>query len=264
MLAGLLAGAVDAAVLVHEGFDYDTGPLNNTPTSGVGQSGNWQLTPANTANATLSVADVAWNTPTGYSHRHNNKGVGGVQNATGAFSLQQPINFDADGVYYFSLLYRRPVLEGNIGLLSLNSGETEKARLFQAVGGGNVTARIGDELEGTGDAFSGTGDLLFVGRIQTSASGNDTIAFQVIPASGTVPDTFTPTHTRTAETTGTADSLYFWNFLNEDSSGAYFGNFIMGSTYGSVIMSIPEPTTILLVGLGVVLLSRLRRKSTAS
>ena len=263
MLVSAWALASNAAVLVHEPFDYNTGPLNNTPTSGTGQTGNWQLTPVNTGNATLSVADITWSTPEGYSLRPNNTGVGGVVGATGAFFLEEAINFDVNSVTYFSFLYRRPdSTAGGVGILSLNSGTTEKARLFQTVGGGAVTASIGDTLSGTGNAFPGTGeDLLIVGRIQTVASGNDTIQLQITSASGSISTNFVPTMSASAPTTGSADSLYFWFFTNEASTDAYFGNFRMGSTYDSVISPIPEPSTMVLLAMGAMLMVQLRRKT---
>lgn len=260
LIATLGALTLSANAAVIETFDYSNGALNNTATSGIGQSGNWRLTPTNTGNATLSVADVTWATPTGYTVTPNNKGVGGVQNASGAFFLDSAIDFDADGEVWFSMLYRRPTTSGSTGLLSLNSGTTEKARLMQTAGGGAITGSIGDTLSGTGNSFPGTGDdLLIVGRIVTSALGNDTLALQITGSAGSITGSFAATTgTASAVTTGTANSLYFWNFTNADSTGAYFGEVRMGDTYASVI---PEPSTLLLVGvaLGSVLLFRRRK-----
>lgn len=230
-----------ATVLVLESFDYDNGALNNEATTGTGQTGDWRLSPTNAGNATLSVADVTWATPTGYNLTPNNKGVGGVVGAAGAFQLSSAIDFDANGEVYFSFLYRRPTASGSLGLISFNSGATEKARAFQTAGGGSVNASIGDTLSGTGNAFPGTGDMLVVGRIVTAAAGNDTLTLQITPSSGTVPVTFTATTgVASAVTTGTADWVYFWNFGNADSTGAYFGEFRLGTTYAAVI---PEPRT---------------------
>jgi hypothetical protein len=255
----LLISSLQAQIVV-ESFDYATGALNNTATNGTGQTGNWRLTPTNAGNATLSVANITWATPTGYTISPNNKGVGGVVGATGAFFLNSAIDFDVDGEVFFSMLYRRPTNSGSIGLISLNSGNTEKARLLQTSGGGAITGSIGDTLSGTGNSFPGTGDLLIVGRIVTSASGNDTLALQITGSAGTVPVSFTATTgVASAATTGTANSIYFWNFANADSTGAYFGEFRMGDSYASVI---PEPSTYaLLIGsLGLALAYCRRRQ----
>ncbi len=83
--------------------------------------------------------------------------------------------------------------------------------------------------------------MFVVGRIVTSEEGEDTLALQITSSSGTVPATFAATTgTASAETTGSADWVYFWNFANADSPGAYFGEFRIGETYAAVI---PEPRT---------------------
>lgn len=259
LIAGFSAMTLGLNAAVVESFDYSNGALNNTATNGTGQTGDWRLTPTNAGNATLSVADITWATPTGYDVAVNNKGVGGVVGATGAFFLQDAINFDADGEVYFSFLFRRQTTAGSTGLISLNSGATEKARLFQTAGGGAVTGSVGDTLTGTGNSFPGTGDMLVVGRIVTSELGNDSLSFQVTGSAGTVPSTFTQNSgVASAATTGTANSIYFWNFANADSTGAYFGEFQMGDSYASVI---PEPSTLVLLGiaLGSVVLFRRRK-----
>lgn len=258
--AGALVSQSLAGQTVIETFDYANGALDTTATNGTGQTGNWRLTPTNANNATLSVADITWAAPTGYGFTPNNKGVGGVQFATGAFQLNEAINFDVDGELYFSFLFRRSTTAGSTGLISLNSGATEKARAFQTSGGGAITGSIGDTLSGAGNAFPGTGDMFVVGRIVTSALGNDTLALQITPSAGTVAGSFTPTTgVASAATTGTADWVYFWNFGNADSTGAYFGEFRIADSYASAI---PEPSSFALLAgaltLGLVAVRRRR------
>ena len=261
LTAGVLAAGLGSAmaITVIEEFNYSAGALGNTATNGTGQSGNWQLGPTSTSAATLSVANITWATPTGYNITPLGKGVGGVQNAAGSFTLSSSINFDADGEVWFSMLYRRPTTSGSIGLLSLNSGATEKARLFQTVGGGAMTTAIGGTGASNFFPATNTGDFLIVGKITTVASGTDTIAIDVTRSSETL-GAFAASTSASVATTGTANSLYFWNFTSADSTGAYFGEVRMGDTYASVI---PEPTTwaLLAGGLTTLMVFRRRRQS---
>ncbi len=265
-VAALSVASMQAQTLV-ETFNYATGALANKAGTGTGTTGNWQSTPDSTGSAAAIVADKTWlsSAITNYNVTPNSKSI--MLNSfsnTASIQMTNPLNFDSAGTFYFSFLVNRATTNGGgaITLYDSNGGGTmvDKARLWQGVGGGGARASINSDASQTGNLFQAVAtDYLFIGRITTVASGNDTLSLFQTAAGGSIHatsyDSNTSFVTASAAVTGSADFLYFWN--GAAAPFPQIGEVRFGSTYASVI---PEPSSMALLGLGLGGLALLRRR----
>lgn len=253
-----------ASLIVVEPFNYTVDAnIGGVAATGTGLTGNWQRTFTDGATAILRVYDAtgtdAWATPSNYAFTPVGTRVGtpvdqGNSAAVNLASAGQ-INFDANGVYYYSYLLRYG--SDNRSRVSFGSSATPDLMRVQGIVDGTLRVYAGGDFT-AGAALAGNADYLVVGRITTSADGNDEHRIWVYGSGATItlsdPGTAGSYASHSAAITGTASMLQFSNVID-----ASYGEFRMGTSWESVTV-VPEPSTYVaiagLFAVGAVLLRR--------
>jgi hypothetical protein len=245
---------------VIETFDYSAGAVGNTTASGIGVSGSWQSSPDSSAASTATFENNTWLSTgiTNYSVSPNSISI--EMSATGetaAVQLTDAIDFDSNGVVYYSFLATRVSGTGGGGIISLfddngAGSQVDKVRLFQATGSLSWNAYTDGSTNqvGTQTGMADATDHLFVGRITTVAgTGNDTLEVFRTADGGSIHassfDSNASIATVSGELTGSANFLYLWNGTDRDLN---FGEVRLSDSYAAVI---PEPASFVLVGLSI-------------
>lgn len=265
---GTLAITSLQAQSVVETFNYTPGTINQTATTGTGQTGNWSANYNSAANATADFVSKTWLSSgiTNYTASTGTVGLTGDTNGDrGVFQMSSSIDFDSNGTYYFSYLQRRDTTGGN-GVFALSNntqGFFNDLVRVNNVGGTAIVSGLdnvsgGTPVTGTNIFTNTTADWLVIGRITTVAAGNDTFELAAVADGGTVAATFdslTGIDTIQDTVTGSANYVGFWNF--NDTNTMTFGSVRIGDTYAAVI---PEPSSFALLAGAFGLLTVLRRR----
>ena len=262
-LAGSALVPAYGSLLVEESFNYTLDAnLGTQAATGTGLTGNWQRGFTDTASAILRTYEATWTAPTGYGYTASGKRIGtpGDQNNSAAVNLASAaqINFDQNGVYYYSYLLKYTNGDDRSRVSFGGSTAVDLMRV-QGIADGTLRAYAGATF--SAGAALGAGDFLVVGRITTVATGDDENRIWVYSSGDTLAsteETAGAAYTSAlASVAGTASMLQFSNLIN-----ASYGEFRLGTTWDSVtVSSIPEPSTFAaLAGLGVMGLALARRR----
>lgn len=254
------ASIVSATLLVEETFDYTIDSnIGGVAATGTGLTGNWQRTFTDSATAILRTYSATWDLPDNYNFTAPTTAVGTPvdQGNSAAVNLASgsQINFDANGVFYYSYLLKYG--DDNRSRVSFGSSTAPDLMRVQGIADGTLRVYVGGDFT-AGGALAGDADYLVVGRINTVASGDDEHRIWVYASNGMVPFSDQGTTgsyaSHSGAITGTASMLQFSNVID-----AQYGAFRMGTTWESV--AIPEPSTLLLMltALGGFALFRTRR-----
>ena len=250
-----LAAPAMAALTAYEYFDYPTNPthiLNQSGGYGWGSAWTWSGgTPA-----VVGGYIVGWLTNTAYPFipvggfvRCDNAGVWPTR------SFASPIDLSVNSNYYFSFLisvYEQK--DDNNQIEFLHYGTQANIRVGLRNNSGQLAARVvcGSGTQGLLNGFYLRSNYFFVGKIQTSASGNDYMRLNVYKDGDAIP-TSEP-GTWDVSSTGAAMNGIITNIqlrhgtVNNDQLPTMYDEIRFGETWTDV--ALPEP-----VGLGVVLVA---------
>lgn len=266
----LAAVSIAGAQAVVDDFDYASGTdLGSGLSGGTGWSGGYHPNTSLTGTTTdFGVTDYTWTTPTFAdtsgtyeikNKKSNDTTGGGTALAARGLSSGNEIDFDTDGTYYFS--YLMDTVSGIGQELDFFDGTSEILSI-QYLGGGNTLRLRSTDSSNSGTASATAGnDWFILGKIETSASGDDIFRVSIYESGDTVAATdvggWDISHNGGA-ITGAADVIAQWKYFN---TGVGIGNFRLDQNYSNVASVVPEPGTYsLLAGLFAFVAMAIRRR----
>jgi len=268
-VAGLLLNArqAGATLLAYESFDYAPGTLNGKGPGDLGFSGTWS---GGLASYTVQSGNLAYpagsNLPTNGNMATLTGGAGTIQQ-----NMSTSIDFSANGTYYASFLVRKNAnLDvGNEFLwVSLNNagdasykaafglGSTESMLLGDATAGFSLTAT---NYYGINETY------LYLAKIVTNsgATPDQYFAKMISASSGTVPLTepvWDLTHAAVVNGIANRFELNIGSLSNYTVDAFRLSTNYFDAT--QIAIPAPEPSSLLLLGLGTCLLSMKRRRTS--
>jgi len=263
-------------IVARESFNYASGgDLSGNGPGDVGFSGTWGAatpSPALPNDADWDVTSGSLSYPNGVtkSPSGNSASLDGRVGDGGDISqrLSTSIDFDADGTHYVSFLLNKTNGGSSSDYFWAMLRDDAQTGLATKAAWGSASSDVPiiglnqttNNTLGSDDLLAG--DIFFVGRIDTAASGDDTIYLSTFASSEIVP-LIEPAweFSFSDPVTGLADTL---NLSGGPNTIVTFDEFVLGTTYASVTqLVVPEPGT-LAVWAGLVLLGvlgvRVRRR----
>lgn len=253
----LMTFAAHAAVNVYEGFNYPSSTSVNTKDGGDGWGGVWGInggSPSIVAGyRSTSVYNTAFLATT-----FTNIG-GSLQNdhntffAERSFTNSAAVDLTVDGAAYFSFLMSYPETSSASWLeftgASINSPYrvTFNGTSVAATGGGGTYSTTGS------DTYEVDTVYFIIGKITTSASGNDYVSVNVYKSGDTVPATEAFIVQSTGATSGgeiTGINFHQGDPDNNDGNPAVLDEFRLGDSWTDVA-GIPEPGILAVVALAI-------------
>jgi hypothetical protein len=246
------AAAQLSAQSVVETFDYSTGALGTTASSGTGVTGNWgsySFAGAIGGSATGEIVTGSLSAPTDYSYTPANNRLS--YTATGAsvsssmveLGAGAIIDFDANATHYISFLETHTADGFAFNLQSLLQLRDDSNATLLQMGAYNQQLLLGSNA--AGGALSNGQDRLLVFKIETSSAGNDVISGSFFNAGSTIggePTTWAATSNETI--TGSATFMNISLGANA-AGGVTHTNSVdeirFGGTFGAV--AVPEPSS---------------------
>ena len=226
---------------IYEAFDYAAGTLSSSSAGGRGWASGWWGDPALSfsGNSGSSAADVTWsNLPTGYNHTPAGRAGSNGANSNNPyrpFSAGQTIDLAQNGSRYFSYLYRH---NGSAATFEqrFHAGTAEVFKL-QINGSGSLALITADETNMALLTLAANTDYVVLGRLQSVASGNDTLAVSIYKSGDTVP-TEAPVFTASVNLASSAviDRMFFGNPFNGSNTGnSFWDEFHLDATFAAVV-----------------------------
>jgi hypothetical protein len=255
-----VASSANAALLASESFNYEVGAnlANGTQNGGLGFTSGWAVGGASTSvvsAGSLNYPPSVAFTPTGNS---------GSFTTTNEFFAQLNRGFDAPaslpaasaGTRYVSFLMNTNNLNAynQLGIGANSSYVTfgfngNQFRIDASGGASGASVAFGTPVAGT--------TYLFVGKVVNDGT-NSTASLNVYAPGDTVPGTEGAYQATTGSfVSRNLNGLYGFQGQN---SAVLYDEFRIGDTYADVV-TVPEPTTFALVGLGALGLAARRRRA---
>jgi hypothetical protein len=270
-LCALTSVALQAALVVNETFDYDTGAIDTTATTGTGLTGNWAAGHTNgaafTGSATGAVGTGSIPAPTDYALASTNNKFS-LTNGAAYAQLATPIASNVNQTFYTSFLLDLSadgMLEGsffNVGFAatgaalhtdSLNFG---KSSLLSA----NFGSTYGGAFAAGSVVIDAAKNYFVVMKVDFVVAGNDSLSIKIFESTDTVSGTETIAwdQVRTGAFADTV-SLTALGFRTGSAQTMAVDEIRIGDTWAAV--AIPEPSTLILLGLSLGAVVLFRRKS---
>jgi iduronate 2-sulfatase len=226
---------------IYEGFDYAAGIISSTSAGGRGWNGGWWGNDGLTfgGNSGSAAADFSWtDLPDGYYHEPIGRAATNGANANNPYrqlASAQTIDLGADGTRYFSFLYRHngsaPVFEKRF-----HSGTTEILKL-QINATGSLSLITPDETNMNLLTLNADSDYVVLGRIQSVASGNDTLSVSIYKSGDIVPAQ-APVFAASINVNSSAviDRIFMGNPVNSGNTGnSYWDELHIDTNYRAVV-----------------------------
>lgn len=226
---------------VYEGFDYPAGVINSTSAGGRGWNGGWWGNDGLSfgGNSGSAAADFSWTAlPQGYYHEPVGRAATNGANANNPYrqlAAGQTIDLGVNATRYFSFLYHHngsaPVFEKRF-----HAGTDEVLKL-QINAAGSLSLISTDQTNMNLLTLDANAAYVVLGRIQSVASGNDTLSVSIYKAGDTVPDT-PPAFAASVQVNSSAviDRIFMGNPINSDNTGnSHWDELHIDATWGSVI-----------------------------
>ena len=251
--------------LVYEPFDYSAGDLNTNNSSASGLTGAWS------GNTSFDVTAGSLNYPASSPLSSTaNKGELSGSNGTNPRidrTMSTPISFDEAGVYYVSFLMNDTDAGGSeyfYVALQDSTAPDQTWDITAAFGISSSETMLLTTVDGqtgytAGGAIPTGQDVLVIGKIITTASGNDQVFMSVYDPSETVPliEPISWDLSKSVEITGLADQLLL---MSGPDTQTRVDEIRIGTTFNSVaVAAIPTPTA-LPAGLALLTMAAMRRR----
>ncbi|MCA9247495.1 MAG: PEP-CTERM sorting domain-containing protein [Planctomycetales bacterium] len=267
-IAALLGFAASAqAAFIADDFSYTAGLLRDVGTGGTGFGGDWGDPGANTSTISVSAGDLSY-TGGGYNITQTGTGVVGGNNGTGFRGSNRDLAAGLSGSVWFSALVRNNASTANSGIQfnnpsSPNNYDPDDWHID--LDGDTLDVRYNGTT--TNDVVTGltVGDThLILGRWSVGA-GNDTLEVWVDPA----PIGMLPAADYTNSSADLGVSITSVGLFTYGTGGANFDALRLSNGASALFdvsgaIAIPEPSTALLLGVGLVGLVVRRRRKTAA
>jgi hypothetical protein len=273
----MVSGGAYAGIVAYDGMNYDpagsTAPpdLGAIGTGGIGWAGNWTRSYAGATHCYQDLALGSLDPGFAYPTSGNKLTVDGDNTSPGGNTatrqLSTPINFGIDSTTYISFLASATDIMNSAAYLYLYDAQvagTLGAGIGMMYQTTNPTSpRFMVRGMGNSPTYAGTWTAnttyLIVGKIVTSAAGNDSISVAAFDASNPFP-TAEPV-AWLATTSRAITASYGWVRIDGRSNlTSGFGYSWDEVKITSDWASIPEPATMVLLGLGSLLMSATRKR----
>ena len=231
---------------VYEGFDYAEGVISSSSAGGRGWNGGWWGNDGLTfgGNSGAQSVNFTWeNLPAGYYHEPIGRAAsngGNVNNPYRQLHSAQTIDLAQNGTRYFSFLYHHngsaPVFEKR-----WHAGTSEVLKL-QINASGSLSLISPDETNMNLLTLDANTAYVVLGRIQSVASGNDTLSISVYKSGDTVPDS-PPAFSASVnvESGATIDRIFMGNPFNDANTGnSHWDELHIDPVYAAVVGSASE------------------------
>jgi len=267
VLTATLSVSLSAAVLVYEGFDYSAGALPGS-NGGTGWSSDWGINGSSgsinpggdgqvESPAQLTAPSDYALTPIGNSAEFDS--VGGYRQFNA-----NAIDMSQNDTFYFSYLWSQSGTGsgGNISVAFLDNA-TNSRRIWETqTASQSLTMDFGNDASAAAGSlgFTAGTSYLMVGKVETT-TGADTISISIFEAGtaiGAEPVTWGLSgNVEVSDQDRVINRLRIIGTGNNDR----FDEFYLGDTFEDVTGVIPEPSTVMLVGIALLggLMARLRR-----
>jgi len=253
----LIASPARAALLLYDGFDYDTGSVVGD-NGGSGFNSAWQRS---------SSVDVTNVNATGLTYEDNlgqdlvveggSLSLAANHTVSGAFRTFSAIAAPVDSLttYWLSFIGNTVGTTGSgvttNAALTLRSGANDILAIGAYGGSNNWRLEINNGLQSTSSILSTT-QAFVVMRIDvdTRVGGQDTVAFWVNPDLGSTPSLGTAAYSATAAfwDTFSLDLLRVGTESTTVDKGMIIDEFRFGTTYADVGPAVPEPGNMAVLG----------------
>ncbi len=234
-----------ASVMVYEDFDYGhTSRIVDQGNGGVGWSGTWTVTGGPNLIRTATSGFPSTNTAFPFDRTGGRLGHNDQANSANR-SFASPVNLAQDGEVYFSFLMSYPDTGYSTALTFTHSGSESVAVSFD---GSVITATAGTGSGASSGSFAVNTEYFVVGKIATSAAGNDVLSVNVFKDGNVVPETESFMVSSSGFSLGgTLTGIEFTqgDSANNDGDYAFLDEFRMGSSWDAV--AIPEASSLVLM-----------------